>query len=269
MQDHIENEQINLSHSFSNTATDQYALHCHPFFEVYYFIRGQVSYLVEGKRYEPAPHSILLLAPGTFHGVKVESSQEYERYALHFEKQALSREREEMLLAPFFGGVSGRKDIYYQGADGFSMAEYFDAMLECEASGLQGKLLPIRLESLLSQIVRMDLLGHTAEADVRSGTTDQIIRYLNRSLCEPVTLDSLSERFFLSKNHLNWLFKQATGTTVRNYLIHKRIAAAHEMLRQGVPAAIAAEKCGFGDYSAFFRAYKKIFGVAPSGIDRG
>ena len=24
-----------------------------------------------------------------------------------------------------------------------------------------------------------------------------------------------------------------------------------------------------GDYSAFFRAYKKIFGVAPSGIDRG
>ena len=157
---------------------------------------GQVSYLVEGKRYEPVPHSILLLAPGTFHGVKVESSQEYERYALHFEKENTQPEREEMLLAPFFGGVSGRKDIYYQGADGFSMAEYFDAMLECEASGLQGKLLPIRLESLLSQIVRMDLLGHTAEADVRSGTTDQIIRYLNRSLCEPVTLDSLSERFF-------------------------------------------------------------------------
>ena len=267
MQNHIETEQVNLSHSFSYTATDQYALHCHPFFEVYYFIHGQVSYLVEGKRYEPAPHSILLLAPGTFHGVKVESSQEYERYALHFQKDILSREREELLLAPFFGD-SGRQDIYFEGADGFSMEGYFEAMLECEDGRQRDMLLSIRLEALLSQIVRMDLLGHTGNAAIQSRTVDQIIHYLNRSLSDPITLDSLSERFFLSKNHLNCLFKQATGTTVRNYLIHKRVAKAHDLLRQGMPAAIAAERCGFGDYSAFFRAYKKIIGVSPTGINR-
>ena len=133
-------EYMNLSHSFSNAATDEYALHCHTVFEVYYFIGGQVSYLVEGKRYQPTPHSVLLLAPGTFHGVRVESSQLYERYALHFQKDALTDQRQKLLLEPFYG-----QDIYFEEADAFHLEEYFHSMLECEPSD-QHELLSIRLE---------------------------------------------------------------------------------------------------------------------------
>lgn len=253
----------NLSHSFSNEATDEYALHCHTIFEVYYFIGGQVSYLVEGKRYQPTPHSVLLLAPGTFHGVRVESSQLYERYALHFQKDALTEQRQKLLLEPFYG-----QDIYFERADTFHLEEYFRSMLECEPSEQQQELLSIRLEGLLSQLVRMHRLGQPSDAAPQSGTIEQIISYLNLSLGEQITLESLSERFFLSKNHLNCLFKQATGTTVHNYLIHKRVAAADEMIRLGTPAAVAAEQCGFGDYSAFFKAYKKIVGISPTSIVR-
>lgn len=264
MANEVLTEYANLSHSFSNIATDEYALHCHTVFEVFYFIRGQVSYLVEGKRYQPTPHSVLLLAPGTFHGVRVESSQLYERYALHFQKDALIGPRQQLLLQPFYD-----QDIYFEGVDAFHLEEYFRSMLECEPNEQQQELMSIRLEGMLSQIVRMHRLGNTSGVAQQSGTVDQIISFLNLSLGEPITLESLSERFFLSKNHLNCLFKQATGTTVRNYLIHKRVAAAHEMIRLGTPASIAAERCGFGDYSAFFRAYKKILGVSPTNVRRG
>lgn len=71
----------------------------------------------------------------------------------------------------------------------------------------------------------------------------------------------------MSKNHLTAVFKRATGTTVAKYIQYKRMAMVQGWLAAGVPAAEAAAKAGFGDYSSFFRAYKKMFGCAPS--DRG
>ena len=39
---------------------------------------------------------------------------------------------------------------------------------------------------------------------------------------------------------------------------------ARKELVEGTPAAEAAIKAGFGAYSSFFRAYRKMFGCAPS-----
>ena len=258
MGENIERENISFHYSVTNEPTDSFALHCHPYYEVYYFIGGRVSYLVEGKRYEPKPHSILLMAPGTFHGVKIESAEDYER------SQVISNVPACLLLSPFTG--KDGPDICFEGVNTYSLENYFQSLMECAhlEEPLCEQLIPIRLEALLSQILRMQLQGISSGAQAQSRTVERIMDYLNRNLSAPITLDSLSEQFFLSKNHLNFLFKQATGTTVKNYLIHKRVAAANALIRQGSPAAAAAEQVGFGDYSAFFKAYKKILGTSPT-----
>ena len=232
---------LSIHHTISNKATSGFALHCHTTFEVYYFLNGRVSYLVEGKRYEPSPHSILLLAPGTFHGVKIETDEDYERYALHFGGNLLSKDRAQILLSPFTG-KEGRGEIYLERVDSYSIAHYFASLLECGdlGEGLREYLIPIRLEALLSQILRMEHPDGSNEAQGQGETVERIVAYLNRSL------------------------KQATGTTVRNYLIHKRVAAAHSLIRQGCSPAVSARQVGFRDYSAFFKAYKKIIGAAPA-----
>ena len=48
------------------------------------------------------------------------------------------------------------------------------------------------------------------------------------------------------------------------YILYKRMAVVRKELAMGAPAAEAASRAGFGDYSSFFRAYKKMFGCAPS-----
>ena len=68
----------------------------------------------------------------------------------------------------------------------------------------------------------------------------------------------------MSKNHLTAIFKRAAGTTVARYILYKRMTIARKELAEGTPAAEAAIKAGFGDYSSFFRAYRKMFGCAPS-----
>ena len=75
----LSNAEMMAHHTADCQPTEEYALHCHETFEVYYFISGRVSYLVEGRQYTPLPESMLLLPPNVFHGVRVEGQETYER----------------------------------------------------------------------------------------------------------------------------------------------------------------------------------------------
>ena len=48
-----------------------------------------------------------------------------------------------------------------------------------------------------------------------------------------------------------------------DYIIYKRISCAQTLLEAGMSATEAALTVGFGDYSSFYRAYKKITGHSP------
>ena len=91
----------------------------------------------------------------------------------------------------------------------------------------------------------------------KEGQVQEIIRYINQNLSAPLSLEGLAQTFYMSKNHLTAVFKRATGTTVARYILYKRMAIVRKELSIGVPAAEAASRAGFGDYSSFFRAYKK------------
>ena len=96
-----------------------------------------------------------------------------------------------------------------------------------------------------------------------SGAVSQIITYINENFTEKITLDDISAKFFISKHHLNKLFRKATGITVGEYVIYKRIYYARGLIQRGVRASEAAESSGFSDYSAFYKAYIKRMGHNP------
>ena len=51
---------------------------------------------------------------------------------------------------------------------------------------------------------------------------NDVIFYINQNLCENLTLDTLSARFYISKYYLTRLFKQYTGLTLHQYILRKR-----------------------------------------------
>jgi AraC-like DNA-binding protein len=91
-----------------------------------------------------------------------------------------------------------------------------------------------------------------------------ILKYLNDNLHEPISLDHLTKKFYISKNHLNVLFRKETGITINQYIRIKRLVLARREIRNGCTAEEAAYKVGFNDYSNFYRAYKAFFGIIPS-----
>jgi AraC-like DNA-binding protein len=91
----------------------------------------------------------------------------------------------------------------------------------------------------------------------------EVIDYINQNLTAIGSLSELQQRFFFSKSTLNRMFLEYTGSTVWEYVIIKRLHAARRMLIDGKSASAAARACGFGDYSAFYRQYRRVFGESP------
>lgn len=261
---------IAYAHNISHRHTESFLIHNHPTYELYYYLRGNASFLINGVEYPLEPHTLLIFPPNVFHGIRVCDDQPYERHTLHFTPDSIQLERRSTLMrtlprAEKTGGIPCLRKIM----DGTALHALLLQMDVCAAHDTQTreKMMPILLEALISTIAlsnapsEEDALLETAEVTPAQET---IITYLNEHFTESITLDSLAERFFISKHHLNRSFRKATGTTVRDYLISKRVTYVQQLLINGVPATQAATLAGFGDYTAFYRSYVKRFGHAPS-----
>lgn len=268
----LKSDMVLFTYSETTETSKEYYLHCHNFYEIYYFIEGDVDYLVEGRHYKPSPYSLLLLTPNVFHGVRINSEKAYRRLTLHFLPDILTLDRRHLLLSAFptMEKYSG-KEIYYPNPENYRIFSFFQSLIDCTLlpQQLKDSLFSVYMEALLSQITVMGYTGPANwQADNNTGTIGDIVAYLNAHLTDAITLDQISEKFFISKHHLNKVFKKATGTTVGNYLLYKRVIFAQQLLINGHSATDAAAQSGFRDYSAFYRAYGKITGHSPLS-DRG
>ena len=93
---------------------------------------------------------------------------------------------------------------------------------------------------------------------------EAITHYVDEHLDEPLSLDALARQFYLSKYYLVHLFRENSGLSVHQYILKKRLAACCDAIQGGAPVGEAYRQWGFGDYSAFYRAFRKEYGMSPS-----
>ena len=245
-----------------------FQIHFHNIYEIYYFIDGDADYVVEGNQYPLVPHTLLLLSPHAVHGVRINTPSRYKRFTIHFDPNLISIDRRSFLLSAFPDSTSSQNhSVCYRDVSNFNLSPFFKALTDCNTlpKNIAKKLLPVYIEALLAQLVLMrNTLDKSEESIVLSSTAVQITDYINQHINEPITLDSLCAHFFVSRVHLNRIFKNAIGTTVFDYISYKRIGIAQHLLSSGIPAKEVAAKVGYNDYSNFFRAYKKITGHSPT-----
>ncbi len=246
-------DHINAARSASYDIATSYSLHCHPVYELYYFISGSVDYLVNGILYQPRPGSMILMAPGTFHECRVKTADKYERFVLHFDAGLIPEKIRASLLQQFHSST-----ICLEDAD--SILYELNALQACYAypAELSGPAVNARLVALLSQVLNIFSAFKPPEEPVMEITLPQkMIEYINNSFSQKITLETLSQQFFMSKNQINRIFTKATGRPVMEYVRHKRIVYAEHLRAMGTPAVEAAYKAGFDNYSTYYRLRQK------------
>jgi len=246
------------------------ALHHHDFYEVYFFLSGNVQYNIESRSYLLTPGDVLLISPMELHQPMFGSEQrEYERIVLWIDKQ-------------FLEGFS---------LPGQSFTACFDPgnpnhsnLLRPE--GIQRQFLMFLLEQLISESTSQEpyqeitalsylaqvlvLLNRLALQQRREDTVTapdstvySVLGYINDHYSENLTLDDLANKFFISKYHLSREFQRLVGTSVHRYIVQKRLVMAKQMLGEGIPSSEVYQHCGFGDYSNFYRAFRAEYQISP------
>lgn len=240
-----------------------FASHMHSGCELYCFLSGEGSFRIEGSEYPLSPGLILLTRPGELHRLSISGTLPYERVAVHFPADALDGiDTDGRLRALFFDRPLGQGNAYAGSEDSRAF------VTSCIYRLVRGGELSPRtqtLANLLPILCELCELRDSALPTPAAGLAADVIAYINKHLCEAWTLDDLAARFFFSRTHLSRVFRAATGLSVWDYTLLKRLIAAREQIRSGVPATEAAARCGFGDYSSFYRQYKRRFGVSPQG----
>lgn len=122
-----------------------------------------------------------------------------------------------------------------------------------------------KLSVLLTQLMRESWNPESARR-TRSKKQDLLLvkEYLDSHFSQKISLDELSEQFFINKFYLTRSFKEQFGVTPGNYLLGLRVTRAKQLLRftDSSLDAISAS-CGMGDAAYFSRMFKKVEGITP------
>lgn len=235
--------------------------HCHDTYEVIYVVEGNGRYIVEGNEYALRPRTLLLLPPRAFHYVDLSPEKLYERYVIHFRPTALPEEGR-ALLSSFPAESIGNGHFYSSAQLPPTISAIFTRLDEVARldPGNDELLTRLCLSELLLILTAASPEAHTADGEPLGRAA---VRYLNSHLTEPLSLDTLAHKFYVSKFYLCRAFREHNGVSVLQYITEKRVFLAKQFLEDGETAVVAAAKAGFGDYSSFYRAYRKILGISP------
>ena len=245
-------------------------LHHHDFYEVYFFLSGNVQYNIESRSYLLTPGDVLLISPMELHQPMFGAEhREYERVVLWIDKQFLEGfNLQEQSLTDCFNTASSHHSNLLR-PEGVQR-QFLMFLLEqlISENAIEDPYREISSMAYLAQIlVALNRLARQQRKDDLTAEPDSVVYnvliYINEHYSENLTLDDLANRFFVSKYHLSREFQRLVGTSVHRYIVQKRLVMAKQMLSAGKPSSEVYQSCGFGDYSNFYRAFKAEYQISP------
>ncbi len=243
-------------------------LHSHNFYEIVYVLSNSgTQYLIGTNRYLLQHGDIILVPPGIGHKplFPSELAEPYKRIVLWISTDFMDGLRYiHSDYTPKF-----KNNVYLLRTAGTaweSIGKYFQAGLKEAQEKKQGWQFALCGNTL--QLLTACSRALT-EPDVQHQKTekpellDNVVSYIESHLQEKITLSDTAARFFVSESTIGQTFQKKMHVSFYHYVTQRRLISAKSMILEESNLEILSEKVGFTDYSTFYRAFKKEFGISP------
>lgn len=118
-------------------------------------------------------------------------------------------------------------------------------------------------QSLLAEAC--EIAKRITEHDKERSVIAEIAKYIEQHPHEDITLQDISERFFLSREYISRKFKQETNENLSDFIAEVRMKRAKELLANvQLKISQVAELVGFQDEKYFSRVFKKRTNCSPN-----
>lgn len=239
--------------------------HFHDTWEFYLQIDGVNTYYIGDKIYRPVVGDLLISPPGVIHQMhNRQITSPYECYVVFFSNSFLHSATENKVdLLTSYREYFVKKDylLRFSGNDLAFLTGLLNGLVNDDRSEEFRLSLAYSLAYYIqSRFAKKSRAFDNAE---ESHIISIVVQYLNEHFTEPLSLDSICDTLFISKSYLTRYFKEHTSLTVYDYILNKRVAMAQQLLQEKVSAIDAAERCGFSDYSNFYRIFTRKTGSTP------
>lgn len=244
--------------------------HTHNYYEFYFFLEGNVSIVVAGKEIPAKSGDLIIIPPGVEHYPKFHDNvTPYKRFVLwisdEYYKKLLTASADYGYIMDIIKSTGEHRfpnDVLF-----FNEIRSALFNITAEVKGNRfGKDMKVSLmiNDLLLTINRMI---YEKSSIVSSGTKERLSNILYNfilfHLDEDLSLERLEGEFYVSKYHIEHVFKEDYGISLHKFIQMKRLYACRDAIGSGKPIQETFPQYGFNDYSVFFRAFKKEFGLSP------
>ena len=250
-------------------------IHSHEYYEFYFFLEGEVTMFYSDSSHRMKNGDMVIIPPGMQHHVQIhDPAVPYRRVVFWITKSFLSKlsvHSEEFLFLTGKADDSGFAWHFNEVTFNTVQRKIFHVIEEIFSNRF-GRRMAVAL-GINDLLLFLNRTVYESLHPERYGKSEKnldrnLIRYIEEHINEDLRLDTLSELFFVSKYHISHLFKDKMGISLHQYILKKRLSMSKDALINGRKPSEVFREYGFSDYSVFYRAFVKEFGLSPQHLIR-
>lgn len=254
-------------YAYSHRRSMGYTLnsHLHDCYEFVYISEGSCLYIVDGKEFMLSTGDIIFTCPNSLHSFSFPKECMFDRQFLHVYPN-LIKAFPDIAAKLFLAGSEHKNHIPSYLVEQYKLDKYFSELHKYSDNAMNETFM-IAYSCAMGLISKISIILSNVDmrntASINNKNISKILQYIDCHFLEPISLNDIAESIYMSTVYICKLFKRETGMTLKSYINMYRIVKAKNLILDGEKISSLHNKCGFENYSTFYRSFIKYVGMSP------